>query len=78
MFTVREWSCRALSNCFFIPVLFLLHQLSPPSSVGSVACVCVGMCGEQVCHVSFVCGEWDEAHRLTLRRVICRQWLTVV
>lgn len=35
---------------------------SPPSCVGSVACVCVCMCGEQVCHVSFVCGEWDEAH----------------
>lgn len=61
MFTVREWSCRALS-LFFHPSVTPSLSTSPPSCVGSVACVCVCMCGEQVCHVFLVGGEWDEAH----------------
>lgn len=52
----------AVERCpCFIPAFFLLHQLLL-LLLWAASHACVRVCGEQVCHVSFVCGEWDEAH----------------
>lgn len=58
VFSVHEWSCRALSLFHPSVTLLFLHQLLLLllwAALHACVCVLVCMCGEQVCRVSFVC-----------------------